>query len=274
MNKFIMDNLNKYLLIGIGDFSHGNQNIWEHRFDLLKYLLKNTDKKIVIYNEDTEIHSNNIMNVKKKLSYYKSYGIYKGFPYGPLEKYCFRSFDSKIYLEIIKFIRKNIDRIKLVGVANGNLKRDQSMANLILRDLDKNKINLFFGHNSHINNMKIYEKYEDKSEKYRCGYYLKKKLKNKYLIILSTAYKGKNRYDCLCSNDYCDQRIAYKIPKTFSFENKEYKNLEEGFYENFNKKIVVFTACYFKKNNKFILNKHKHVLFFKNTKTLGLIPHK
>ena len=70
-------NYNNYYLISVGDFSHGDKNIWEYRLNLLKNNIKNTDKKIVIFNEDTEEHSNNIMNTKKKLSYYKTYTVLK-----------------------------------------------------------------------------------------------------------------------------------------------------------------------------------------------------
>jgi hypothetical protein len=38
------DLLNK--LIGIGEFSHGIKESWEFRFNLLKYAMKNSNKKI------------------------------------------------------------------------------------------------------------------------------------------------------------------------------------------------------------------------------------
>ena len=34
-----------YFLIGIGEFSHGIYESWEFRFKLLKYTMKNTNKK-------------------------------------------------------------------------------------------------------------------------------------------------------------------------------------------------------------------------------------
>jgi len=88
------------------------------------------------------------------------------------------------------------------------------MAQNILKNKNINKkhINLFFAHNNHINNQKITEKYHTKwhDEKYRCGYYIKQELKDKYCIILSTGYKGKIRFDYKCSNEYCDNRTSYK----------------------------------------------------------------
>ena len=45
------DKLLNYNLIGIGEFSHGIQESWEFRFNLLKYAIKNSNKKIVIFNE-------------------------------------------------------------------------------------------------------------------------------------------------------------------------------------------------------------------------------
>ncbi len=46
-----MNNLLNYNLIGIGEFSHGIQESWEFRFNLLKYVIKYTNKKIYIVNE-------------------------------------------------------------------------------------------------------------------------------------------------------------------------------------------------------------------------------
>jgi erythromycin esterase-like protein len=42
--------MNKLLhckLIGIGEFSHGIQESWEFRFNLLKYAMKNSNKNII-----------------------------------------------------------------------------------------------------------------------------------------------------------------------------------------------------------------------------------
>ncbi len=57
-----MNNLLNYNLIGIGEFSHGTQESWEFRFNLLKYAIKHDNKKIVIFNEMSVWQTNNIMN--------------------------------------------------------------------------------------------------------------------------------------------------------------------------------------------------------------------
>tara|TARA_B100001964_G_C13721789_1_gene374944 strand:- start:1 stop:531 length:531 start_codon:yes stop_codon:yes gene_type:complete len=175
----MIPNYDKYNLIGIGDFSHGDKNIWEYRLKLLKFFIESNNKKITIFNEDGEEHSKNIMNTNKKLSYYKSYGLENNYGYGPLDKYCYRVYDSSIYLEFIKYIRKNNSRIAIIGIDPDILERDKLMAQNIIKNINKKHINLFFAHNGHINNQKITEKYETKwhNEKYRCGYYLKKKIK-------------------------------------------------------------------------------------------------
>lgn len=40
-----MNNLLNYDIIGIGEFSHGIMESWIFRFNLLKYVMKNTKKK-------------------------------------------------------------------------------------------------------------------------------------------------------------------------------------------------------------------------------------
>jgi len=55
-------NYNNYKLIGIGEFSHGIQESWEYRFDLLKKVIKETNKKITIFQELSIWQGDNIMN--------------------------------------------------------------------------------------------------------------------------------------------------------------------------------------------------------------------
>ena len=271
-----MFDYDKYVLIGIGDFSHGDENIWKYRINFIKDLLKNTKKKITIFNEDNKFHSDNIMNSNKRLSYYKSYGLYKNkYPYGPLSKYCNRVYDSPIYLKLIKLIRKNKDRIKIIGIDPDKLERDKLMAKNIIDKLHTSHINLFFAHNGHIDSRKITTEYETKwhNEKYRCGYYLKQKFEDKYCIILSTGYKGTVRFDCNCDDKYCTNRIPYEKPIFEKFEIKEYKNINDGLYDKFSNKIYEFTACIFPSNKPFIQNTktYDYILFFKNIKKLNLI---
>ena len=44
-HNIIMDKILNYKLIGIGEFSHGIMESWIFRFNLLKYAIKNTNKK-------------------------------------------------------------------------------------------------------------------------------------------------------------------------------------------------------------------------------------
>jgi hypothetical protein len=271
---------NKYLLIGIGDFSHGDRNIWEYRLRVMKNIILETNKKILLFLEDNNYHIKNITNINKRLSYRKSYGVFKeNYPYGPLEKYSHRVYDSPIYLNFIKYVRKHKKRIKIIGTDNNKIARDEYMYNKIIKNINYNKINLFFAHNAHIDNRKITEPFETKyhNEKYRCGYYLKKKFKQKYCIILSTGYKGKIRFDCKCDDKYCSNRDFYTIPKKVMIENNisNYYKYKSGIYNNnkFNNILCEYTACIFPHNNvRYIKSKNcDFVLFFKNLKPLKLI---
>ncbi len=55
-------NIDDYYLIGIGEFSYGIQDSWFFRFDLLKKVIKTTDKKITIFSETSIWQGNNIIN--------------------------------------------------------------------------------------------------------------------------------------------------------------------------------------------------------------------
>jgi hypothetical protein len=268
----------KYSLIGIGDFSHGDQNIWEYRFNLLKDVVDNTDKKILIFNEDSEKHCNNIMNTNKPLHVEEGdYGVYqKKFPYGPLDDYAYRVYDSPIYLKLILYIREHSKRIKMIGVDNEeNLARDKEMARRILNKLNKNNINFFYAHNDHVDNRKITQLYETAwhDEKYYCGYYLKNQLGDKYCIILSTGYKGMIRFDGSCSDVKCTKRTPFVYPKFKSFEIQKYEKYENGLYETFDENIAEFTATIFPDNNPFLIKSKTFncVLFFKKVKPLPTI---
>ena len=55
-------NYNDYLIIGIGEFSHGIQESWLYRFNLLKKVMKETNKKITIFQELSIWQGENVMN--------------------------------------------------------------------------------------------------------------------------------------------------------------------------------------------------------------------
>lgn len=57
-----MNELIKYKLIGIGEFSHGIQESWIFRFKILKYIINNTNLKINIFNETSIWQALNVMN--------------------------------------------------------------------------------------------------------------------------------------------------------------------------------------------------------------------
>jgi len=161
-------NLEDYYLIGIGEFSHGIQESWIFRFNLLKYAINNTNKQITIFNETSIWQANNIMNKtfydRKTNSYIKSNKlkiekqsfINKNQPaYGKLWQYIHHSMESKIFIKIIRYIQKHSNRINYIGVDNDTLARDYEMFNIISNNLNKNHINFFWAHNAHIDDRKL-----------------------------------------------------------------------------------------------------------------------
>ena len=78
--------------------------------------------------------------------------------------------------------------------------------------------------------------------------------------------KGKIRFDCKCDDGYCTNRIFYEKPIFKSFEIKEYKNIENGLYDKFDKQIATYTACDFPNNEPIMVNtnKYNYILFFRN----------
>lgn len=284
-------NFDKYNLIGIGNFSHGDANIINYRLDLIAYLVRNTNKQITIYVEDTPEHTRNIMK-HKRLSYYKKYGLYLDkWPYGPLSKYC-NGGGNVNYLQFIKYIRKHkirintnkvgADRIRIIGVDNGKIDRDYDMARMILKTLNKTHINLWFASNDHVstNKLALYNTkwMKNKTHKYHCGYYLRQKLKNKYCIILSSAYKGIISFRSACINDDCYERIFKDKPFEYTFKynkNKQYNNDIPYILYNKNEfkgDIINYQDAYFCKMPHISIKKdYNHVLFLNNIKPPTLI---
>ena len=261
-------NYSKYNLIGIGEFSHGIQESWEYRFSLLKKIMKETKKKITIFQELSIWQGENIMNntyydIKKdKYIKYNKIKIEKPVQnnkyesaWGKLWQYMMHTSESKICLKIIKYIRKNKDRIRLIGVDNDKMDRDYDMYKIIIKNLKKTHINLFWAHNYHIDNAKAslnnLKYIKNKNHKWTCGYYLKKKLKDKYCIILSSAYKGENRFNSYCIGKHCEERI-WKLKyfyKKFTYNpNKKYvnKNKKVQLLTTFNNKFIEFSNSYYK----------------------------
>ena len=68
-------------------------------------------------------------------------------------------------------------------------------------------------------------------------------------------------------------RIFYEKPIFKSIEIKEYKNIENGLYDKFDKQIATYTACDFPNNKPIMVNttKYNYILFFRNIMQLKLI---
>lgn len=55
------------------------------------------------------------------------------------------SCESTILLKIIRYIRKNKNRITLIAVDNDKIDRDVDMYKIIIKNLNENNINFFLG---------------------------------------------------------------------------------------------------------------------------------
>lgn len=269
-NKIVKNpkiNYDNYSLIGIGEFSHGILESWEFRFDMLKDIIKNTKKNVTIFIELSIWQGENIMNNtyydRNRKKYLKYDGIKIEKPvyinnkqpfWGELWQYVHYTSESNIFLDIIKYVRKNKNKITLIGVDNDTVSRDYDMYKIIMKNLDKENINLFWAHNAHVDNRKLGD--HDKkwtNETHYCGYYLKKELGNKYCIILSNAYEGENRFNSYCSGDGCEKRIWKKeyFYHKFKYEpNKKYVNPNKSYrlLDIYHNKFIEFSNSYYKDN--------------------------
>jgi len=266
----ITDIIPKYKLIGIGEFSHGIEESWKFRFDMLKYVIDHTDKNIVIFNEMSNWQAENIMNNtiwsidSDKFIKYDGIKIEKPVDnrsdkpsWGKLWQYVGHAMESNIFLEIIKYIRENKKRITIIGVDNDKLDRDYDMYQSIIKNLSDDTINFFWGHNHHVDSLKYHdynmEYIENKEHKWYCGYYLKQKLKDKYCIILTQAYEGTNRFNGYCIGTNCETRtfqLKY-FYKKFSYKpNKKYVDAgkQVQLLSRFNNKMINFSNSFFKQN--------------------------
>ena len=294
MNK-VYNIINNYVLIGVGEFSHGINESWMFRFNLLKYVIKYTTKNIIIFNEIANWQAMNIINntyIDVKTNKFKKYqGIKYEHPmftddtkppWGTLWQYCFHTNESPIYVKIIKYIRKHKNRITMIGIDNETLARDYEMYTTIMNNLDKNKINFIWTHNSHIDSRKLdwfdykWTKKQYPLLKYRCGYYLKKKFKNEYCIILTQAYKGTIRFDSFCVGNACETRIWLKnhIVRKFKYNaNTKYVSKSWKIYTIFDNDLIEFSNSYFKNTTYGECsignsNKWDYILFFPTVTSL------
>ena len=261
-------NIENYYLIGIGEFSHGIQETWEFRFNLIKQVIKTTNKKITIFTESSPWQTNNIINktyydidINK---YVKTNKIKIEKPihndstnpaFGKLFQYVGHTMESKIYLQIIKYIQKHLHRINLIGVDNDTLSRDYDMYKKIYDNLDKTHINFFWAHNAHIDDRKLdldnskWIKKSFSNLKYFCGHYLKEAYGNKYCIILTQAYSGINRFNGACSGLACVNRtwtLKYFYKPFFYKPNQKYVNSNKQFqlFDKFFNPLIEFSISY------------------------------
>jgi len=263
-----MNNILNYKLIGIGEFSHGIQESWEFRFNLLKYAMKNTNKKIIIFNEMSVWQADNIMNHTiwsiKDNKYIEYNGIKLENPVqnnnyvgGKLWQYMNHAMESKIFLEIIKYIRKNKDRITIIGIDNDKIDRDYDMYKIIMKNYKPSNINFLWASNHHIGDLPLSDdnlKYiENKNHKWFLGHYLKKKLKDNYCIVLSQAYEGINRFNGYCIGNNCKER-TYQLnyfTKKFKYDkNKKYVNMNKKYQllSDYTDPLITFSNSYYKGN--------------------------
>lgn len=263
-----MNNLLKYNLIGIGEFSHGIMESWEFRFNLLKYSITNTNKNIIIFNEMSVWQAENIMNDTIWSIKDKKYIKYKGIKIeepiendnyvgGKLWQYISHTMESNIFLKIIKFIRKHKHRIAIIGIDNDKIDRDYSMYKIIMKNYKSLNINFLWAHNNHIADLPLSDdnlKYiKNKNHKWFLGHYLKHKLKDNYYIILSQAYEGTNRFNGYCIGKDCEKRtfqLKY-LTKKFKYDkNKKYVNINKKYQliTAYKEPLISFSNSYYKGN--------------------------
>ncbi len=258
INKKILALLDTHQLVGIGDFTHGCTDIPIFIKQLLDFIIKNTNKQIKLFTENSAWRCENIMK-HSKLIYKKPLLWNNKWPSGKLTLYAGYGAESPECLELIKFIRKHRNRITIIGADPDIIDRDEAMAKTILDGLlPKNEgYNIWYAANHHVDT----DKYEEMNQKwlpnpeiqrYFAGYHLCNKLGNEYCIILSQAYKGIVRYSGVCIGDDCEYRISnldyiwkdFIIPDYKKYANKK-TNISFYDKKEFNvDKLAIFNAPY------------------------------
>ena len=291
----ILDLINKCKIIGLGEFSHGINESWKLRFDMLKEAMRKTNKKIIIFNEFSDWMADNIMNntyfykdksgkwKKGKYNSIKIENSHDNSPnpsFGKYWQYMHHGAESKLFLQIIKYIRKHKDRIRIYGFDEEKygLARDYPMYREICKKYNPKAIHFLWMHNSHIDDRKLdminykYTKKEHPNWKHYCGHYLKKKFGKKYCILLTQAYKGKHRFNGYCIGKNCEKRI-YQLKYIYkSFINKKakkYVNKKKPiqWFKKYDAPFMEFSNSYFTSNKygsyklkKY--NKYDYIVFF------------
>jgi hypothetical protein len=165
--------------------------------------------------------------------------------------------ESELFIKIIKYIRKNKDRITIIGIDNDTIDRDYDMYKIIMKYYNKNNINFLWASNHHIGDLPLSAEnltyIKNKNHKWFLGHYLKKKLKDEYCIILSQAYEGTNRFNSYCILKNCNKRtyqLHYFTKKSKSDKNKKYVNLNKKYQllTDYNELLISFSNSYYKGN--------------------------
>lgn len=150
-------------------------------------------------------------------------------------------------------------------------------------------INFFWAANAHVDARSITESYEDQNDKYLAGFYLKEKLGDQYMIILTTSYQRNIRFSSICSDDECTNRTFPEKPIHKSFIYKPYKKLiknnpkykfTEHTIKNLNNvPIIEFSDAVFPDGSKYqprVVNTNTYdmLIFFNKVTELPLMPDK
>lgn len=258
--------INDYSLIGIGEFSYGFQEIWEFRYNLLKKIIRTTNKKIMLFMDVTKKQQQNI----NRLAYVdEDDKLEKGEdlqfierkfknkfhePIGMLGLYVPYVSESHIVYKILKYIKSHRDRIQVVGIKNIPTK---DVCNEIKKLLNTTThINLLFAHNNIVDD-RIKKNYVS------CGHYLKKIYGKKYCIILSQASQGELRFDSFYLGHHSDTHVweHTHFYKFFMFKSKKYNKLDNNYKlcKRYCKKLIEFGNGYYE-NTKYghneILSSH------------------
>ena len=122
---------------------------------------------------------------------------------------------------------------------------------------NKNNINFLWASNHHIGDLPLSAEnltyIKNKNHKWFLGHYLKKKLKDKYCIILSQSFEGSNRFNSYCIGKNCNKR-TYQLnyfTKKFKYDkNKKYVNLNKKYQllTDYNEPLISFSNSYYKGN--------------------------
>jgi hypothetical protein len=126
-----------------------------------------------------------------------------------------------------------------------------------MKNYNPNNINFLWASNNHISTLSLSNDnmnyIENKNHKWFCGYYLKKKLKDNYCIILSQAYEGINRFNGYCIKKNCIKRtfqLDYFYKKFKYNKNKKYVHLNKKYQllTNYTEPLISFSNSYYKGN--------------------------